>query len=131
VIVADDHWLTRASLADRLDGEPDIRVVGRAVDGAEALALVRRLHPDVALLDVRMPGMDGLEVTRAIRSEGHTAVVVMSSYASEDYEAAAAAAGASAYLSKGCLEDDLVAAVRSAGGNARNGARRDPAEGLA
>jgi DNA-binding NarL/FixJ family response regulator len=115
VVVADDHPLMRADLVRVLGRHAELRVVGTAGDGAEAVALVNRLHPDVVLLDIRMPLMDGLQAARAIRAGGDTAVVLISAYDEALYAAAAADVGAAACLSKLAPEEELVAAVMAAG----------------
>ncbi len=115
VVVADDHPLMRADLVRALRHHAELQVVGTASDGEEAVALVTRLHPDVILLDIRMPHMDGLQAARAIRASGHTAVVLISAYDEALYAAAAADVGAAACLSKLASEEELVATVLAAG----------------
>jgi len=123
VVIADDHALTRRELARAVDGHPLLRVVGQAADGDEAVALARALDPDVVLLDIRMPGLDGLQAARRIRSESNAAVVLISAYSDALYEAAADEAGAAAYLAKSVSEDALVAAVLAAAPNTGASAR--------
>lgn len=115
VLVVDDHPLMRSDLVRLLDGHPQLAVVGSAGDGDEALALAHRLHPDVVVMDIRMPGMDGLQTTRAMRADCDAAVVLISTYDVAEYTAAAAEAGAVACLSKLMDEDALVATVVAAG----------------
>lgn len=88
VLIADDQALARAGLSVRLDSEPDLDVVGAASDGIEALALARELTPDVACLDIRMPGIDGIEVTRQLCGPGVTApipVLILTTFDIDDY----------------------------------------------
>jgi DNA-binding NarL/FixJ family response regulator len=124
VLLADDHHLVRSALAGLVDAAPGMRVVGQAADGAEAVALVADLAPDVVLMDLSMPGVDGVEATRRVRaSRPRTRVVVLTSFSDRDRVAAALAAGAVGYQLKDCDPADLVAAVRSA---ARGHAPLDP-----
>lgn len=114
VAVADDHPMFRFGLVAALAGAQDIEVVGEAGDGAELLAVVARMHPDVVLTDLTMPGMDGITATARIR-EAHPAVAVVVLTMHDDDEAVFAAmrAGASGYLVKGSDRDDIVRAVLS------------------
>ena len=95
-----------------LDAQPDLEVVAEAADGAEAVAAVERTGADVALLDVRMPGMDGLEAARLICALGGTRVVMLTTFDIDDYVYTALQAGASGFLLKDVRRDDLVHAVR-------------------
>jgi DNA-binding NarL/FixJ family response regulator len=96
-----------------LDAKPDLEVVGEAGDGAEAVALVERLHPDVVLMDVRMPGVDGLEATRRIVASGSpTRVIVLTTYDADDAVFAALRAGASGFMLKDVRPVELADAVR-------------------
>src|SRR6188508_2446067 len=100
VVVADDQALVRSGFTMLLSGEPDIEVVGEAGNGAEAVALAAREHPDVMLLDVRMPVMDGLEATRRITADGSlaaTRVVILTTFDLDEYVHAALRAGASGF----------------------------------
>ena len=120
VVVADDQELVRAGFAMILDAQPDIEVVAEAADGAEAVAAVRRTQADIALLDVRMPVMDGLEAARRIcarggagdGANGGTRVVMLTTFDIDDYVYTALQAGASGFLLKDVRRDDLVHAVR-------------------
>ncbi len=115
VLVADDHQLVRAGLQSLLDGVDDMTVVGAAADGAEAVGLVAETKPDVVLMDLSMPGVDGVEATRRILG-GHpdTAVVVLTSYADRDRILDALDAGAIGYLLKDAEPAELLQGIRSA-----------------
>ncbi|MFG2771201.1 response regulator [Streptomyces sp. NPDC048350] len=112
VVVADDQELVRSGFAMILDVQPDIEVVAEAGDGAEAVEAVRRHSPDVALLDIRMPGMDGIEACRAISAESDCRTVMLTTFDSDAYVYEALHAGASGFLLKDVRRDDLVHAVR-------------------
>ena len=112
VVVADDQELVRAGFAMILDAQPDIEVVAEAADGAEAVAAVERTGADIALLDVRMPVMDGLEAARRICARRGTRVVLLTTFDIDDYVYTALQAGASGFLLKDVRRDDLVHAVR-------------------
>ncbi len=113
VVLADDQDLVRAGFRVILGTEPGIEVVGEAGDGAEAIDLVASLCPDVVLMDVQMPRMDGLEATRRILSAGHgTRVVILTTFDREDYLFEALQAGASGFLLKNASPEDLVESVR-------------------
>jgi DNA-binding NarL/FixJ family response regulator len=119
VLIADDHSLVRAGFRSVLDAEDDIDVVGEAGDGAQALDIAIREHPDVVLMDIRMPVVDGLEATRRIA--GHpelreTRVVVLTTFDLDDYVFGALRAGASSFLLKGVEPATLVLAVRTVAG---------------
>jgi DNA-binding NarL/FixJ family response regulator len=113
VLIADDQALVRAGFRMILDAAEGIEVVGEAGDGQEALAAVRRLQPDVVLMDVRMPTMDGLEATRRILADSGNAprVVMLTTFDLDDYVYAALRAGASGFLLKDVSPEQLVAAV--------------------
>jgi DNA-binding NarL/FixJ family response regulator len=116
VAIADDQALVRAGFASLLDNADDITLVGEAADGAEAVELVRRARPDVVLMDVRMPKLDGLEATRAITSDpalDGTRVVVLTTYEMDEYVFEALRAGASGFLTKDVDPGDLRDAVRT------------------
>ena len=122
VVLADDQVLLRAGLRALLDAEPDISVLGEASDGTEAVALVRTLHPDVVLMDIRMPGTDGLVATREIAADpalAGTKVVVLTTFDLDEYVFEAIRAGASGFLVKDTEPTELLRAVRAvAGGDA-------------
>jgi DNA-binding NarL/FixJ family response regulator len=112
VLLADDQALVRGGFAMILGAREDIEVVGEAADGEEAVALVARLAPDVVLMDVRMPGVDGLEATRRITAVCETRVIVLTTYDVDDAVFAALRAGASGFMLKDVRPADLVDAVR-------------------
>jgi DNA-binding NarL/FixJ family response regulator len=115
VLLADDQSLVRAGFRALLAAQPDIDVVGEASDGAEAIELVRRRRPDLVLMDVRMPHMDGLEATRRITSDPElsgTRVVVLTTFELDEYVFGALRAGASGFLLKDIDPPDLLSAVR-------------------
>ena len=122
VLVADDHSLVRAGFRSILGDEDDIDVVGEAKDGAAAVEAAVRERPDVVLMDVRMPGMDGLEATRRITADSRlrgTRVIVLTTFDLDEYVFGALKAGASAFLLKGVEPQGLIDAVRTvAGGDA-------------
>jgi DNA-binding NarL/FixJ family response regulator len=115
VLIADDQPLMRAALRTCLEAEPDLTVVGEAADGAETVRLARRLGPDVVVMDVRMPIMDGIEATRqvvALPGGSPPRVLVMTTYDIDEYIIDALRAGASGFLVKDAPADDVVHAVR-------------------
>jgi DNA-binding NarL/FixJ family response regulator len=114
VLLADDQSLVRAGFRMILESEPDIEVVGEAADGEQAAASARRLLPDVVLMDVQMPGQDGLQATRAILSDPGTAsrVVILTTFDRDEYIFEALQSGASGFLLKNAPPEDLVHAVR-------------------
>lgn len=112
VVVADDQELVRSGFAMILDAQPDIAVLAEAGDGLEAIAAVREHRPDVLLLDIRMPRMDGIEAARAICADTATRVVMLTTFDQDDYVFDTLRAGASGYLLKDVRRDDLVHAVR-------------------
>jgi NarL family two-component system response regulator LiaR len=118
LLIVDDHDLMRETTQAMLEGEPDLEVVGEAVNGRHALELCRQLHPDVVLMDVRMPEMDGLTATRAIKEEMPAiSVLMVSAYESEEYRREAASAGATDYMLKDAERHQLLEAVRTALGH--------------
>ncbi|OII36386.1 response regulator transcription factor [Plantibacter sp. MMLR14_011] len=115
VVVADDQALIRGGFRALLDAEPDIAVVGEAAGGDEALAVVRRERPDVVLMDIRMPGSDGLAATEAIVADPAleaTRIIVVTTFELDEYVAQAIRAGASGFLVKDTEPAELIRAVR-------------------
>jgi DNA-binding NarL/FixJ family response regulator len=114
VLVADDHPVVRQGLCTMLELEDDIVVVGRAADGEEAVSLARSVHPDITLLDVQMPILDGIEALRRIRAEDPDAkVIVLTTYRNEDYIFPSLRAGARGYLLKDSSREELASAIRA------------------
>jgi DNA-binding NarL/FixJ family response regulator len=114
VVLVDDHAVVRRGLADLLSSTADIAVVGTASDGAVALPLVRELRPDVVLMDLQMPGVDGVEATRTIVEEAlGTQVLVLTSFSDSERIIAALDAGAVGYLLKDADPDDVLEGVRA------------------
>ncbi|HEX6148531.1 response regulator transcription factor [Nocardioides sp.] len=113
VLLADDQALVRAGFRLILDVEPDLQVVGEASNGLEAVELARLVSPDVVLMDIRMPEMDGVEATRLITGQQDgPRVVVLTTFDLDEYVYASLRAGASAFLLKDAKEDQLLAAIR-------------------
>ncbi len=112
VLLADDHQLVRTGFRVILEIEDDIEVVGEASDGRQAVYLAERLRPDVILMDVEMPGMDGLEATRRITTGDGPSVLILTTFDRDDYLFAALEAGASGFLLKNSSPESLVEAVR-------------------
>jgi len=113
VLVADDQALVRSGLCMILESQPDIEVVGEAADGVAAVARAGDLDPDVVLMDVRMPNMNGIEATREITAATAARVLVLTTFDLDEYVYDALAAGASGFLLKDMHRDELVAAVRT------------------
>jgi DNA-binding NarL/FixJ family response regulator len=114
VIVADDHPVVREGLRAMLDAEPDLEVVGEAASGAEAVALTARLRPDVVLMDLRMPGTDGVTATGEIAAAGHARVLVVTTYDTDADILRAVEAGATGYLLKDTPRERLFPAIQAA-----------------
>ncbi|MEU6720078.1 response regulator transcription factor [Nonomuraea sp. NPDC046802] len=113
VLVVDDQAMIRAGFAALLGAQQDLTVLGQAADGLEAVAAARDLHPDVVLMDVRMPNLDGLEATRRITEAGRrTKVLILTTFDIDDYVYAALRGGASGFLLKDAPPEDLITAVR-------------------
>src|SRR3990170_8882790 len=116
VLIADDHTIVRSGLRLLLEAEPDIDVVGEALEGREALNLVEQHLPDVVLMDITMPGMDGLEATRRIKASWpQIQVLVLTMHRSDEYFFEMLKAGASGYILKGAETSDLIHALRVVG----------------
>jgi DNA-binding NarL/FixJ family response regulator len=115
VVVVDDQALVRSGFAMILGVEPDLEVVGEASDGAAAIDVVTRLRPDVVLMDVQMPGTDGIEATREIVARDLAKVVILTTFDHDDYLVDALRAGASGFLLKNAEPEKLVDAVRVVG----------------
>jgi DNA-binding NarL/FixJ family response regulator len=122
VLVVDDQALVRAGFSFLVDASPDLEVVGEAADGRDAVTIARETHPDVVLMDIRMPHLDGIEATRQILSDpdaGHTRVLILTTFDLDEYVYAALRAGASGFLLKDSPPEDLLDAIRViAAGNA-------------
>jgi two-component system, NarL family, nitrate/nitrite response regulator NarL len=115
VLIADDHPLFREAIARVIAGQPELELVAEAADGSAALDKIRELKPDVAVIDVRMPQLDGSDVLAALREEGlRTNVVFLSAFLDSKTVYEAVAAGANAYLSKEADTDEIVTAIRAA-----------------
>ena len=120
VLIADDHALQRLGFRMLLESQDDMTVAGEAASGAEAVRLAAGLHPDVVLMDVRMPGLDGIEATRRITGAGgRTRVLILTTFDLDEYAFAGLRAGASGFLVKDAQPAELLAAIRAvAGGDA-------------
>ncbi|MFD5164304.1 response regulator [Streptomyces hawaiiensis] len=145
VLLADDQALLRSAFRVLVDSEPDMEVVGEASDGAEAVRLAKEQHADVVLMDIRMPGTDGLAATRMISADPGLAdvrVVILTTFEVDDYVVRSLRAGASGFLGKGSEPEELLNAIRIAAGGqallspaattgliARFLATEDPADG--
>ena len=112
VVIADDQELVRSGFAMILDAQPDFRITAEVSDGAAAVAAVREQRPDVVLLDIRMPVLDGIEAARTICAETASRVLMLTTFDQDDYVYDALYAGASGFLLKDVRRDDLVHAVR-------------------
>ncbi len=113
VVLADDHSVVRQGLKRLLNRAPDVEVIGEAADGLEAIHSVQELHPDVLLLDIEMPVMDGIEVARRLREMGmKVRILILSAYDDREYISALLATGVSGYLVKGESPGKIIEAVR-------------------
>ena len=114
VLVVDDHPMLREGIAATIDRQADMQIVGEARNGAEALAQYRDLRPDITLMDIQMPGMNGIDAIAAIRAENeHAALIVLTTYSGDTQALRALKAGASGYLLKSCIRKDLLDTIRS------------------
>lgn len=116
VLIADDQSLIRQAVTDILTGQDGITVVGQAVNGADAIEKTRTLRPDVVIMDIRMPEMDGIEATAQICADPDLArarVLILTTFEEDEYLLAALRAGASGFISKGAEPDDIIRAVRA------------------
>ena len=124
IVITDDHPVVREGFAAMIETEPDMAVVGQARSGEEALELFRRVRPDVTLMDLRMPGMGGVEAIRALRREfPNSRLIVLTTYDGDEDIYRALEAGAQAYLLKDMLCDEILGAIRTV----HAGQRRIPA----
>ncbi|UCC64426.1 MAG: response regulator transcription factor [Anaerolineae bacterium] len=115
VLLVDDQALIREGLAIILEAQPDIKVIGQAADGHEAIDLARRLQPDVILMDIKMPRLDGIQATRRIKEHlPTTPIIILTTYAQDELVFEGVRAGASGYLLKDITRDQLAEAVRGA-----------------
>jgi len=125
ILTVDDHPLVREGIAAVLDAQPDMRLVGEASSGAEAIALYRERRPDVTLMDLRMPDMSGLQAIATIRADYKNArIIVLTTYSGDVQAAAALKAGAQGYLLKSLVRCELLETIRAV----HTGHRRIPAE---
>jgi DNA-binding NarL/FixJ family response regulator len=125
VLAVDDHLLLLEGIAAVIEGQPDITLVGQAMDGRDAIESFRRLLPDVTLMDLRMPDMNGIDALVAIRAEFPNArIVVLTTYAGDVHAAAALKAGAAGYLLKSLVRKELIETIRVV----HSGKRRIPPE---
>jgi DNA-binding NarL/FixJ family response regulator len=117
VVIADDQELIRSGLSTVLDAQPDIEVVGEAKDGSEAVTMVRRLRPDVVLMDIRMPNVDGLQATRRIVDRPDAPrVLILTTFDADEYVYEAMTGGASGFLLKDVRPEQLAHAIRVVAG---------------
>lgn len=120
IVLADDHLIVRQGLHALLEAEPDLNVIGQTGDGLEAVELVKRLNPDVAVLDLMMPGLNGLEVARQLsKMTPRTKIIILSMYDDEGFVLEALSNGVSAYVLKDTGSADLINAVREVIGGHR------------
>ncbi len=113
IVLADDHWMMRDETRRILEQSPDIKVVGEAEDGQQVLELIGRLQPDIAILDIRMPKLSGIEVVRQMKEQySHTKALMLTAYDDDDYILALMDAGALGYLLKTARANELIDAVQ-------------------
>jgi len=114
IILADDHRITREGLLNMLNNQPDMEVIGEAENGREAVKLAQKLSPDVVIMDVTMPDLNGIDATRMITAKVHdTKVIALSMYSDKQFVQGMIRAGASGYLLKDCAFEELVHAIRA------------------
>lgn len=113
IALVDDQALIRRAFSLMLSVEPDVELVGEAGDGAAALEVVREQRPDIVLMDIEMPRLNGLEATRAIRDDGDTQVIILTTFDRDDYLFEALRAGAAGFLLKNCEPELLLEAIRT------------------
>jgi two-component system response regulator NreC len=113
IVLADDHPVIRKGIKSLLKTETDFNIIGEAGNGAEAVELVTRLQPDILVLDIMMPGLNGLEVTRELKIKcPHTAIVILSMHSHDAYVIEALRSGAKAYILKDSFTDDLIRGLK-------------------
>src|ERR1700722_20800838 len=115
VVIADDQALVRGGFRHMVDAAGDMEVLGEAADGAEAVALTRQFHPEVVLMDIRMPVLDGIDATRELTADPETAdtrILMLTTFDLDDYVYAALRAGASGFLLKDTAPEELLAGIR-------------------
>lgn len=118
VLLVDDHGVFRDGLKAVINSQTDMEVIGEAADGEKALTMTRQLHPDVILMDVKMPVMDGTEATRQILAEmPDMKILALSIYANDEFMAGMLHAGALGYILKGCDSEELSATIRKVAGS--------------
>ena len=113
LLIADDHTILRQGLRRIVEEEHDMEVVGEAATGAEAVTLAKELHPDIVIMDISMPGQNGIESTRQISTQGDSRVLVLTMHLERQIIANAVTAGASGYLLKDSVDDELLTALRT------------------
>jgi two-component system response regulator NreC len=116
LLIADDHTILRQGLRRIVEEEHDMEVVGEAATGTEAVALAKELHPDIVIMDISMPGQNGIESTRQISMQGDSRVLVLTMHLERQIIANAVTAGASGYLLKDSIDDELLTALRTING---------------
>ena len=113
LLIADDHTILRQGLRRIVEEEHDMEVVGEAATGTEAVTLAKELHPDIVIMDISMPGQNGIESTRQISMQGDSRVLVLTMHLERQIIANAVTAGASGYLLKDSIDDELLTALRT------------------